>query len=389
MNEQALEKANWLSLLSLFEIIALVTLVVFFCGFSIFLIQFFRKWRKAQLASAEKDGKETRNKKQAVHEMLEPVPEKKVVSRSLGAALKPTRDGFIAKISSLLLKISNHEELFEELESILFTADIGVTTAEKLLQAVKVKLLDKNQVGKTIYDLMKEEIRNIFSTMSVAAELPEMASSKVILFVGVNGVGKTTTIGKLCYQLKLQGKSVLLGAGDTFRAAAKEQLSIWADRAAVPIVAGKDQADPASVLFDAAKKAKQENIEFVLCDTAGRLHTKTNLMDQLGKVHRVLGKAIHGAPHEVFLVVDATMGQNAIAQAKEFAKTTPLTGIILTKLDGTAKGGVAIGIVDELGVPIRYIGVGEGIEDLRPFDSNAFVDALFDSKKAQVGAIAA
>jgi fused signal recognition particle receptor len=200
---------------------------------------------------------------------------------------------------------------------------------------------------------------------------------RVVLILGVNGAGKTTTIGKLAAQLKAQGKSVLLGAGDTFRAAAADQLEVWADRAGVPIVTGPDGGDPSSVLFDAVKKASADGIDVVLCDTAGRLHTKTNLMEELKKVHRSLAKACPGAPHETILVLDGTVGQNAIAQAKQFGEASPLTGIILTKLDGTAKGGVVLGIVDELKVPIRYIGVGEKIDDLRHFVPDDFVAALF------------
>jgi fused signal recognition particle receptor len=197
--------------------------------------------------------------------------------------------------------------------------------------------------------------------------------------LGVNGAGKTTTIGKLAQQLTAQGHKVLLGAGDTFRAAAADQLEVWADRAGVPIVTGPDGSDPSSVLFDAVKKAKAEGFDIVLCDTAGRLHTKTNLMEELKKVVRSLGKAAEGAPHEVLLVLDATVGQNAIAQAKQFGEAAALTGIVLTKLDGTAKGGVVLGIVDELKVPVRYIGVGEKIGDLRLFSPAEFTAALFSS----------
>ena len=190
------------------------------------------------------------------------------------------------------------------------------------------------------------------------------------------GVGKTTTIGKIATQLGKQGKRIVLGAGDTFRAAASEQLGIWATRSGASLVASEN-ADPASVLFDAVQKGKTEKADFVLCDTAGRLHTKSNLMDELKKAYRVLGKTQAGAPHEVLLVLDATMGQNAIIQAKQFSESTPLTGIVLTKLDGTAKGGIVLGIVDELKIPIRYIGVGETADDLQPFEPKEFINALF------------
>jgi fused signal recognition particle receptor len=197
------------------------------------------------------------------------------------------------------------------------------------------------------------------------------------MVVGVNGTGKTTTIGKLAARLKQSGKSVILGAGDTFRAAAGEQLDVWADRAHVPIVRGKDGADPGSVLFDAVARAKVEGAQVVLCDTAGRLHTKANLMDELKRLRRTLEKAQPGAPHEVLLVVDATTGQNAIAQARQFHEALKVSGFVLTKLDGTAKGGVIIGICDELKIPVRYVGVGEKLSDLKPFDPHEFVEALF------------
>ena len=202
-------------------------------------------------------------------------------------------------------------------------------------------------------------------------------SPTVVMFVGVNGVGKTTSIGKIASLLGKNQKKVVIGAGDTFRAAAAPQLAIWAERSGADIVTGKENSDPASVLFDAVKKGKEDNADFVLCDTAGRLHTKINLMEELKKANRVLAKALPGAPHETLLVIDANTGQNAIAQAKEFASYTPLTGLILTKLDGTAKGGVVIGIVNELKIPIRYIGLGEAAEDLKAFNAKEFVDTLF------------
>jgi fused signal recognition particle receptor len=201
----------------------------------------------------------------------------------------------------------------------------------------------------------------------------------VLLAIGVNGSGKTTTIGKLASKLKGEGRTVLLAAGDTFRAAATEQLEVWGSRVGAPVARGKEGGDPSSVIFDAIKRAASEGIEVVIADTAGRLHTKANLMDELQKVRRVTGKACEGAPHETWLVIDATSGQNAIAQAQIFTQAMSVTGIVLTKLDGTAKGGVILGITDQLGIPVRYIGIGERVEDLREFDAEEFVEALFES----------
>ena len=213
-------------------------------------------------------------------------------------------------------------------------------------------------------------------------ESPRIDFSKakpfVLLTIGVNGSGKTTTIGKLASKLKAEGKSVLLAAGDTFRAAATEQLEVWGSRVGAPVVRGKEGGDPSSVIFEGIKRASSEGFDVVIADTAGRLHTKTNLMEELQKVRRVVGKALEGAPHETWLVIDATSGQNAIAQAQIFTQAMSVTGIVLTKLDGTAKGGVILGIADQLGIPVRYIGIGERVEDLREFDPEEFVEALFE-----------
>jgi fused signal recognition particle receptor len=226
---------------------------------------------------------------------------------------------------------------------------------------------------------LREEIERILSQASGAhGGLPDARPPQVVMVVGVNGTGKTTTIGKLAAKLKAAGKSVILGAGDTFRAAAGEQLDVWADRAQVPIVRGKDGSDPGAVLFDAVTRARSEKLDVVLCDTAGRLHTKANLMEELKRLKRTLGKAQDGAPHEVLLVVDATTGQNAIQQARQFHDSLGVTGFVLTKLDGTAKGGVIIGICDALKIPVRYVGVGEKVSDLKEFDAHEFVVALFE-----------
>ncbi len=257
----------------------------------------------------------------------------------LGAALSGTRGGFIAKLSRLFSRgteISNED--FEELEAILFTADIGAKTAQKLLDILRERVAKEKNANKAfLRTVLKEEICRILeSAHHVIGHYH--SSPQVMMFVGVNGSGKTTSIGKLGAQLRNSGKKVLFGAGDTFRAAATLQLSVWAERVGADLVSGKENSDSASVLFEAIEKGKKDQVDVVLCDTAGRLHTKTSLMDELKKVHRVVGKAKDGAPHEVFLVIDATMGQNAINQAREFAAATPLTGVVLSKLDGTAKG---------------------------------------------------
>lgn len=252
-----------------------------------------------------------------------------------------------------------------ELESTLLKADLGVQATQSLLS--------KAQSAEAV----KEEVKQILSK-ALSSNLEQKETPTVILFVGVNGVGKTTSIGKLAALLKKEGKRVVLGAGDTFRAAAGEQLAVWAERTDSLLVS-RPGGDSASVLFDAVSKAKQEGYDFVLCDTAGRLHTKDNLMEELNKVYRVLGKAMPGAPHEVFLVIDGTTGQNALAQTREFMQAAPLTGLVLTKLDGTAKGGIVVAITQEFQIPIRFVGVGEKADDLKPFNPEEFTEALFEN----------
>ncbi|MCA9508690.1 MAG: signal recognition particle-docking protein FtsY [Myxococcales bacterium] len=335
---------------------------------------------KAEVEAEQKEIKEQIAEKlkieptKEVKEFVSEAPKK-----ALNAALKNTRGGFMSKLARLFS--SAHEisdDDFEAMETILFTADIGVKTAQKLLDNVRERVeQEKNSAPSFLRSALKEEMRTIFAT-APATEASVKETPKVIMFVGVNGAGKTTSIGKLGAQLKNQGKSVYFGAGDTYRAAAVKQLNVWGERTGVQVVSGKENSDSASVLFDTISQAKKAHADVVLCDTAGRLHTKSELMDELKKVHRVVNKAHEGAPHEVFLVVDATMGQNAIMQAREFAQATPLTGIILSKLDGTAKGGVALGIVDELKIPIRYVGIGEQVDDLREFNADQFVEALFE-----------
>ena len=304
--------------------------------------------------------------------------------RTLAEGLAKTRGGFMARLNALLGAAGElDEKALGELEEILFSADVGVRTATALLESVRERLKRRelSDISK-VKSALREEIERILSQASGAhGGLPDLAAGvaapQVVMVVGVNGTGKTTTIGKLAAKLKAAGKSVLLGAGDTFRAAAGEQLDVWAERAQVPIVRGKDGSDPGAVLFDAVARGRNESVAVVLCDTAGRLHTKANLMEELKGVKRTLGKAHAGAPHEVLLVVDATTGQNAIQQARQFHEALGVTGFVLTKLDGTAKGGVIIGICDELKIPVRYVGIGEKVADLKEFDAHEFVNALF------------
>ena len=296
----------------------------------------------------------------------------------LRAGLAKTRAGFIARIGELLRRKEIAEDLFPQLEEVLLTADIGVKTASHLFEHVRATLSRKElRDPEAVWAVIKEESEKL---LSVGAPAIDWTAHRpfVLLVVGVNGAGKTTTIGKLAAQLVGEGKKVVLAAGDTFRAAAVEQLEIWGQRAKATVVKGKEGGDPSSVIFEAIKRAQAEQADIVIADTAGRLHVKEQLMAELQKVRRVIKKADPSAPHETWLVLDATIGQNAIAQAKTFGEAVEVSGIVLTKLDGTAKGGVILGIAHELGVPVRYIGVGEKISDLRAFDPGDFVDVLYD-----------
>ena len=293
------------------------------------------------------------------------------------AGLAKTRGGFVARIGKLFGKKQIDAQTVDELEEVLFTADIGPRAAERIFTSVKsgmskAELEDPAKIWARIRQTSKE----ILAVGAPPLDLTR-AHPFVLLVLGVNGVGKTTTIGKLASRFAGEGKKVLLAAGDTFRAAATEQLEEWAKRAKVDIVKGKPNGDPSSVVFDAIKRGVDEKFDLVICDTAGRLHSNSGLMDELKKLRRVSDKAMSGAPHETWMVLDATTGQNAIQQAKTFKADMEITGIVLTKLDGSAKGGVVLGICDELKVPVRFIGVGEKIGDLRPFDAAAFVDALY------------
>jgi fused signal recognition particle receptor len=296
----------------------------------------------------------------------------------LKAGLAKTRSGFVARLAGLLTRKKIEPGLLDRIEEILLTADIGVKTSQKLIETVRQKL-DRQQLadGDAVWDALKEESRTLCTLDSPPIDLAR-AHPFVVLVLGVNGAGKTTTIGKLAAQWIAQGKKVVLAAGDTFRAAATEQLEVWGQRVGAPVVKGKEGGDPSAVIFDAVKRAKGEGADVVIADTAGRLHTKTELMDELQKVRRVMQKAEPSAPHETLLVLDSTNGQNAIQQAQIFKQAMEVTGIVLTKLDGTAKGGVILGICDELRLPVRWVGIGEKVADLRSFDARGFVDALFE-----------
>jgi fused signal recognition particle receptor len=314
-----------------------------------------------------------------------PTPEAPVPSAPPASLFERMRTGLAKTQSALVGRIDAllggrqrvDADLLEELEEILVTADFGMKTTQDLVQSLEKRCAGGNAVAADLRHLLKEEIR--LRLRLEAAPLDFSASAPfVIMVVGVNGVGKTTTIGKLARQFAGQGKKVVLGAGDTFRAAAAEQLAIWGERAGVDVIRHAEGADPAAVAFDAAKAAVARGADVLLLDTAGRLHTKVNLMEELKKVRRVLAREIPGAPHETLLVLDATTGQNALVQARLFRETVDVSGIALTKLDGTAKGGVVVAIGAELGLPVRFVGIGEGVDDLRPFDPDLFVEALFE-----------
>ncbi len=295
--------------------------------------------------------------------------------------LSKTKAKLVTQISETLSgKAEIDEETLEELEEILLSADINFDITEKIIESVRISMrAQKDRTKDTLLKVVKEKMSEILKKYKTVSEFENIEKFKpfVILVVGVNGVGKTTTIGKLAHNYKQAGLNVVIGSADTFRAAANEQLDIWAKRAGVDIVKREHGADPSSVAFDTLNIAKSKNADVVLIDTAGRLHTKTNLMSELEKIKRVLSKVIPYAPNETFLVVDGNTGQNAIIQAREFSKYAKLTGLIITKLDGTAKGGMVFSICSELDIPVRYVGVGEGIEDLLTFDPEQFVEALF------------
>lgn len=306
--------------------------------------------------------------------------EKKGFFSRLKAGLTKTRDNIVHGMDAVFGGFSNiDDDFYEELEEILIMGDLGVKATGEILETLK-RQVKENHI-KEPAACREYLINNIREQMEVGETAYEFEQKQsIVLIVGVNGVGKTTTVGKLAGQLKGQGRKVLIAAADTFRAAAGEQLSTWADRAGVDMIGGAEGADPASVIYDAVNAAKARNVDVLLCDTAGRLHNKKNLMEELKKINRVIDREFPDAHRENLVVLDGTTGQNALQQAREFGEVADLTGIILTKLDGTAKGGIAVAIQSELQVPVKYIGVGESIEDLQKFDAKQFVDALFDTK---------
>lgn len=296
----------------------------------------------------------------------------------LVSGLTKTRNNIVSGLNSIFTGFSNiDDDFYEELEETLIMSDIGVNTTEEILDTLKEQVKElKIKEPMECKDLL---IKNIEEQMDIGKNAYDFENQRsVILMIGVNGVGKTTSIGKLASQFKKNNKKVVLAAADTFRAAAAKQLKEWADRAGVDIVSGKEGSDPGSVLFDAISSAKNKGADILLCDTAGRLHNKKNLMEELKKLDRIIEKEYGGCHRENFIVLDATTGQNALVQAKQFRECADITGVILTKMDGTAKGGIAIAIQAELGIPVKYIGVGEQIDDLQKFDAHDFVEALFN-----------
>jgi len=309
---------------------------------------------------------------------------KKEQKEDLDKGLEKTKTSVFSRISKAILgKSTVDDEVLDNLEEILITSDVGVETTLKIIDRIQARVARDKYVGTSeLNTILKEEIMGLLqeneSGDGTTFDIPADKKPYVIMVVGVNGVGKTTTIGKLAYNFKNAGKKVVLGASDTFRAAAVSQLQIWADRVGVPIVQQGQGADPASVAYDTVKSAVAQDADVVIIDTAGRLHNKVNLMRELTKIKTVMQKVVPDAPHEILLVLDASTGQNAIEQAKQFTAATEVNALALTKLDGTAKGGVVIGISDQFKIPVKYIGVGEGIDHLQVFDRKAFVDSLFE-----------
>lgn len=303
---------------------------------------------------------------------------------TLDKGLEKTKDSFFSKLGKAVAGRSTVDDsVLDELEEVLITSDVGVETTVKIIERIEARVAEDKYLGTSQLDqILREEIAGLLEENNTTDlkdfDIPEGKKPYVILVVGVNGVGKTTTIGKLSAQYKNKGKSVLLGAADTFRAAAVDQLILWGERTGVPVVSHGMNTDPASVAFDAVKQAVESNTDVVIIDTAGRLHTKVNLMNELTKIKNVIQKFIPDAPHDVLLVLDGSTGQNASIQAQEFTKATDVTALAITKLDGTAKGGVVIGISDQFKIPVKYIGVGEKVEDLQVFNKLEFVDSFFN-----------
>ena len=299
--------------------------------------------------------------------------------QKLETGLAKTKKSFLSRLGTAVAgKTKIDEEVLDELEDILIQSDVGVSTTIKIIEALEARTAKEKYLGMDdLIKMMREEISTLLVRPSAQTEPDTGSLPHVIMVVGVNGVGKTTTVGKLAHLLKSQGKKVMLGAADTFRAGAIDQLQIWADRVEVPLIRQEMGSDPASVAFDSLQAATAKGVDVVLIDTAGRLHNKINLMNELAKVKRVMSKVIPDAPHEVLLVLDGSTGQNAFEQAKQFTAATEVTSLAITKLDGTAKGGVLLGISDQFQIPVKYIGVGEGIEDLQNFEAEQFIQTLF------------
>lgn len=305
---------------------------------------------------------------------------------SLDKGLEKSKESFFGKLGKAIVgKSVVDDEVLDNLEEILISSDVGVGTTVKIIERIEQRVARDKYLGASELDrILREEIANLLSENNTEDlndfDIPSNKKPHVILVVGVNGVGKTTTIGKLAAQLKKKGKKVLLGAADTFRAAAVDQLKLWGERVGVPVVARGMNTDPSAVAFDAVKEGVDQGVDVIIIDTAGRLHTKVNLMNELTKIKRVIQKVIPDAPHEVLLVLDGSTGQNAMIQAREFTKATEVNALAITKLDGTAKGGVVIGISDEFKIPVKFIGVGEKIDDLQIFNKMEFVDSLFNRR---------
>ena len=314
-------------------------------------------------------------------EKLSGTQESVSVSEKFKDGLAKTRNQFTSKVNDLVAKYRKvDEDFFEELEDLLLQADVGFETVMELMDALRFEVQRKNIKDTAgIQSVISEKLVDIYeSGEETSNELfIQEDGLTVILFVGVNGVGKTTTIGKLAHRLKSEGKKVMLAAGDTFRAGAIEQLQVWGDRVGVEVVKQSEGSDPAAVMYDAVRAAKNRGVDVLICDTAGRLQNKVNLMNELEKVHRVISREIPGAPHEVLLALDATTGQNALIQAQTFKEATNVTGIVLTKLDGTAKGGIVLAIRNKLHIPVKFVGLGEKMDDLQPFDTEKYVYGLF------------
>jgi len=316
-----------------------------------------------------------------IKEKLTGTSESVSVSEKFKEGLSKTRNQFTSKVNDLVAKYRKvDEDFFEELEDLLLQADVGFETVMELMDKLRFEVKRKNIKDTAgIQSVISEKLVEIYESGEEDSNelLLQSEGLTVILFVGVNGVGKTTTIGKLAHRLKEQGKTVMLAAGDTFRAGAIEQLQVWGDRVGVEVIKQSEGSDPAAVMYDAVRAAKNRGVDVLICDTAGRLQNKVNLMNELQKVHRVIEREVPGAPHEVLLALDATTGQNALIQAQSFKEATNVTGIVLTKLDGTAKGGIVLAIRNKLHIPVKFVGLGEKMDDLQPFDTEKYVYGLF------------